>query len=774
MIELSSWQLEGLGEHELSPHIAVFTNISPDHLNRYASMETYLDAKLNISRYQSDADWFIVNADDPTVWEHRDEGHGMPVAFSYRDAGHQGAFVEDGTLFWRYGNEDLELIPEKELALRGRHNVMNALAASAAALLAGASPDNVRDGLRMAGGVPDRQEIVAELDGALFVNDTTATTPAAVYAALERFGNHPARLDRGGFGKRCGAGGDGSDSRFFGTHRVVARRGGDRSVADLAGSCWRSGRAWAVRLDGASGRGGASSGRAWRSRPPVTGVRQLRHVWRRISSWSSISRQREPCTHPSHRRGEAMIAVARGFGESMVSAVVGGRSRARSLSHEPDYWLIAVILTLVMFGLVMVFSASMAIGIQQEGNSYYFLTRQAIWAVIGFSGMLVTTFVDYHFWRRLSLPGMLVIMLMLAALVFVPGLGVGGDSWGANRWIPLGPLSFQPSEVAKLVLVIYLADWLGQKGQKIRNFSYGLIPFALFLGLLIGLVMLQPDLGTATLMAAIGISMFLVAGADLFQLGALIGLGSISFLALALGASYRRARILIFLNPDSDPRNTGYQLVQSRLALGSGGLFGLGLGASREKFTWLPAAQNDAIFAVIGEELGPDWLCLRPPPLRAARLAWISHRHEGARFVWFPRRGRYRHLDHLPGSGEHWWNHADGSVHRRATSVHQLWRYRAGSLAYRHRHTAEHFPPDCRTHADAGDRGGGTSSLSASHAPGASDATCATAIRACSAEPHASTIWHDPWTHVDDVFAQLKKPQARPAQVRSDAPTGVR
>lgn len=299
-----------------------------------------------------------------------------------------------------------------------------------------------------------------------------------------------------------------------------------------------------------------------------------------------------------------MIAVARGFGESVITAMTGGRTRARSLIHEPDYWLIAIVLTLVMFGLVMVFSASFAIGIQQEGDSYYFLTRQAIWAVIGFSGMLATTFIDYHFWRKLSLPGMLLILLMLAALVFVPGLGVGGTTWGAKRWIPLGPLSFQPSEVAKLVLVIYLADWLGQKGKKIRNFSYGLIPFALFLGTLIGLVMLQPDLGTATLMAAIGISMFLVAGADLLQLGALMAVGTVSFLILALGASYRRARILIFLNPDSDPKNTGYQLVQSRLALGSGGLFGLGLGASREKFTWLPAAQNDAIFAVIGEELG--------------------------------------------------------------------------------------------------------------------------------------------------------------------------
>ncbi len=300
-----------------------------------------------------------------------------------------------------------------------------------------------------------------------------------------------------------------------------------------------------------------------------------------------------------------MIAVAREFGGNIFSAMTGGRSRARSLTHEPDYWLIAVIMTLVMFGLVMVFSASIAIGIQDEGgNSYYFLTRQAIWAAIGFSGMLATTFIDYHFWRKLSLPGMVGILLLLAALVFVPGLGAGADSWGAKRWIGLGPLSFQPSEVAKVVLVIYLADWLGQKGHKIRNFKYGLIPFAIFLGTLIALVMLQPDLGTATLMAAIGVSMFLVAGADLAQLGALMTVGTVSFLILALGASYRRSRILVFLHPDSDPQGAGYQLIQARLALGSGGLFGLGLGASREKFTWLFGAQNDAIFAVIGEELG--------------------------------------------------------------------------------------------------------------------------------------------------------------------------
>ncbi|HVX29003.1 MAG TPA: FtsW/RodA/SpoVE family cell cycle protein, partial [Nitrolancea sp.] len=160
-----------------------------------------------------------------------------------------------------------------------------------------------------------------------------------------------------------------------------------------------------------------------------------------------------------------MIASARSAGQSLVTALSGSGASGKRKIHAPDFWLIALILTLVMFGIVMVFSASFAIGIQEDGNSYFFVTRQAIWAVIGLTGMTVTALIDYHFWRRFSLPGLILIMLMLAALVFVPGLGSGGDSWGAKRWIDFGPLSFQPSEVAKVVLVIYLADWLGQKGK---------------------------------------------------------------------------------------------------------------------------------------------------------------------------------------------------------------------------------------------------------------------------------------------------------------------
>lgn len=305
----------------------------------------------------------------------------------------------------------------------------------------------------------------------------------------------------------------------------------------------------------------------------------------------------------SARRGARVPSMPRAprDPDSGLLARLSGRAARRNL-HAPDYWLITIVLTLVMFGTVMVFSSSFAIGIEDSGNAYYYLIRQVIWLCIGLVGMLITYKIDYHFWRRFSLPGMVVILLLLGVVIVMPGSA--GEAFGAKRWIPLGPLSFQPSEVAKPILIIYLANWLGQKGPKIRRFDYGLLPFGLFLGVMIGLIMLQPDLGTSILLAAIGISMFLVAGADLLQLSLLMGIGFVAFLVLALGASYRRARILIFLNPATDLRNLGWQLEQARLALGSGGLFGLGLGASRQKFSWLPAAQNDAIFAVIGEELG--------------------------------------------------------------------------------------------------------------------------------------------------------------------------
>jgi cell division protein FtsW len=210
--------------------------------------------------------------------------------------------------------------------------------------------------------------------------------------------------------------------------------------------------------------------------------------------------------------------------------------------------------------------------------------------------------IDYHRYAPLAFPAMLGVLALLAALIVVPGLGT--SIYGAKRWITLGPLSIQPSELAKPALILYLATWLAAKREHVRSFTYGLAQFVTVIGLLVVLVMLEPDLGTSALLATVGVAMFFVAGAELTQFAGLILAGAGAFLTLALSASYRRDRLFVFLNPDADTRNLGWQLSQARLALGSGGLFGVGLGASRSKFTWLPAAHNDAIFAVIGEELG--------------------------------------------------------------------------------------------------------------------------------------------------------------------------
>jgi cell division protein FtsW len=279
------------------------------------------------------------------------------------------------------------------------------------------------------------------------------------------------------------------------------------------------------------------------------------------------------------------------------------RFRAQPRYHDPDWWLLSILLTLVMFGTVMVFSASFPAVAAAEGvDRYGILIRQLVYVLAGCIGLFVAMRIDYHRYHQYAIWLMAGVLVLLAALILVPGLGT--SVYGAKRWITFGSLSIQPSEIAKPVMILYMASWLSSKGARVKTFSYGLVQFSVVMGLLVGLVMLEPDLGTSTLLVTIGVAMFFVAGADLVQFTSFMILGATSFLTMALSASYRRERIFVFLNPDSDLRNLGWQLYQARLALGSGGLFGLGLGASRQKFTWLPAAHNDAIFAVVGEELG--------------------------------------------------------------------------------------------------------------------------------------------------------------------------
>jgi cell division protein FtsW len=217
---------------------------------------------------------------------------------------------------------------------------------------------------------------------------------------------------------------------------------------------------------------------------------------------------------------------------------------------------------------------------------------------IGLLMMVLFARVEYHIWRRYSILIMGVVMtLMLLVLV------VGGEHFGAQRWLLNG--SLQPSEFSKLAIIIYMADWLSAKGKKIQLVSYGLVPFGILLSLITGLIVLQQDLSTAILVAATALVMFFIAGGNLWQIMVGVAMGGVTFTLLIASSSYRLARITAFLDPiNSDPLGDGYQIRQILIALGSGGFTGLGLGASRQKFGYIPASHTDGIFAILGEELG--------------------------------------------------------------------------------------------------------------------------------------------------------------------------
>jgi cell division protein FtsW len=265
-----------------------------------------------------------------------------------------------------------------------------------------------------------------------------------------------------------------------------------------------------------------------------------------------------------------------------------------------DGWLLAVIAALCAFGLVMVYSASEALGYAAYGNPNYFFERQIVWLGLGITLMIGAARLDYNRWRGWS--GKLAILtLVLLLAVLVPH--IGNEVLGARRWIVVGPLSIQPSALASLMCILGFSRWLVVRGPAVRSRrivrDYGL----LLLGLLL-LVVLEKDLGSSIILAGIGIVLIALAGSRKRHLVMLAGvLGALGYLAITV-ESYRATRIANFRDPFADPLNTGYQMVHSLYALGSGGFTGVGLGNSIEKFQWLPEAHTDFVFAIIGEELG--------------------------------------------------------------------------------------------------------------------------------------------------------------------------
>ena len=266
-----------------------------------------------------------------------------------------------------------------------------------------------------------------------------------------------------------------------------------------------------------------------------------------------------------------------------------------------DFILLSVVLTLVAIGIVMVYSTSGILAGEQFQDPYYFLKRQGLYAGLGFILMIGVMFVPYPALKRLAYPILIFCILSLIA-VYIPG--IGHRAGGAVRWLKIQSFSFQPSEFSKLGLVIFLAYFLTKKEEKIRSFSMGVLPTLLLSGLVIGLVVKEPDLGSALFLLAIVFLLLFVSGARVIYLvGPLILAASVAYY-FVMNVTYLSKRWFSFIDHWGDPSRVHFQVNQSFLSFGSGGLFGLGLGEGRQKLYFLPAPHTDFIFSIIGEELG--------------------------------------------------------------------------------------------------------------------------------------------------------------------------
>ncbi len=326
----------------------------------------------------------------------------------------------------------------------------------------------------------------------------------------------------------------------------------------------------------------------WRMQP---GQMLSRHA---PGDQSQVERQGKTVQGPK-QRAATVQAITEGEQEKLDSLEM----HLPRVAGRVDAWLLIIVLTLLCIGIIMVYSASAFQAARYQGDASYYLQREMMWTILGLVAMLLTLRVDYRHWRRFSLVGMLIILPLLVIV-----LKFGVNVYGASRWLALGSFfSFEPSELTKLVLALYIADWLARKGSQVGTFLYGLAPFIILVGIVLGLVLLENDLGTAIIIAGFATAMFFTAGANIAQFLLAMACAALIFLKEAF-SSYRFYRVAGFINPFKDVTGINLQLYQALLALGSGGWFGLGLGASRQKTGYLPFPYTDSIFPIIGEELG--------------------------------------------------------------------------------------------------------------------------------------------------------------------------
>lgn len=269
--------------------------------------------------------------------------------------------------------------------------------------------------------------------------------------------------------------------------------------------------------------------------------------------------------------------------------------------RPPDFTFLMCVLILLCFGIVMVFSSSSAWAYYQYKDSLYFLKKQLLWSLFGVIAMVYFLNFDYRKIKKVAFP-LLLLNYLLLILVLIPGIGVKINE--ARRWIGVGFFSIQPSEVAKLALIIYFSSYLEKRMDSIENFFKGVLPVLIIMATTCALVLVEPHLSATVVIALLTMMLLFVAGMRFTHILSLMVIGAAVAIKLAYGKEYRVRRLTSFLNPWEDVRGKGYHIVQSLFALSSGGLLGVGLGHSRQKFFYLPEPQTDFIFAIIGEELG--------------------------------------------------------------------------------------------------------------------------------------------------------------------------
>jgi cell division protein FtsW len=264
-----------------------------------------------------------------------------------------------------------------------------------------------------------------------------------------------------------------------------------------------------------------------------------------------------------------------------------------------DRVLCGAVLVLMSFGLVMVFSSGAVFAAKKYGDSMYFLKRELVYAVLGLFAMTVALRTDYSVYRKIAYPLLGISILLLAAV-----LRVGSRAGGAIRWFRLGPLSFQPGELAKIALCVYLAALLARKAEKVKVFSVGFLPPLVVTGLMMGLLLKQPDLGTAVIFGLVALGLLFIAGTRTSYLILAVLVAAPAGWKFIVSTPFRMRRMLAFLDPWAFRRDVGYQITESLISVGSGGVTGMGLGDGRQKLFFLPEAHTDFILSIVGEELG--------------------------------------------------------------------------------------------------------------------------------------------------------------------------